>query len=45
MHCNGFACKRQWMASSLGRSQSLGLRTIAVWHVCLHANVLWSDKS
>jgi len=45
MHCNGFAYNWQWMASSLGRSRSLGLRTIVAWHVCLHADVLWGDKS
>jgi hypothetical protein len=45
MHCNGFACRQQWMASSLGRNRSLGLRTIVAWHVCFHANVLWNDES
>jgi hypothetical protein len=33
------------MASSLGRSQSLGLGMIAVWHVCFHVDVLWGDES
>ncbi len=45
MHCNGFACKQQWMASSLGRSWSLGLKMTTTWHVCLHADVLWGDES
>jgi hypothetical protein len=45
MHYNGFAYRRQWMVSSLGRSRSLGLRTIVAWHVYFHANVLWGDKS
>jgi len=44
MHCNGFACRQQWMASSLGRSRSFGLRMTAVWHVCFHADVWWGDE-
>ncbi len=44
MHCNGFACKWQWMASNLERSRSLGLKTIIAWHVCFHVDVLRSDK-
>ncbi len=45
MHYNGFACRRQWVASNLGISRSLGLKTTTTWHVCLHADVLWGDKS
>jgi hypothetical protein len=45
MHCNEFVYRPQWMAWSLGRSRSLGLRIIVAWHVYLHANVLWGDKS
>jgi len=45
MYYNGFACRRQWMASSLGRSRSLGLRMTTTWHVCLNADILWGDKS
>jgi hypothetical protein len=45
LHCNGFTSRRQWMASSLGRSRCLGLRMIATWHVCLHADVLGGDES
>jgi hypothetical protein len=45
LHYNGFAWRRQWMASSLGRSQYLGLKMTTAWHVYLHADVLWGDKS
>jgi hypothetical protein len=45
MHCNGFAWRWQWMASSLGRNHYLGFKMITTWHVCFHANVLWGDES